>query len=54
MFAQPPSTNDFVKIAKWAIVALIALTLLNAGQNARMELRCGAACQRIVNHGQGY
>lgn len=53
MFQQPGNANAFVRIAKWAIVALIVMQLLAASQMTRIELRCGAACQKVTS-GQEY
>jgi hypothetical protein len=49
MFQMPSNSNAFIRIAKWAAVALLTLSLLNAANMTRVELRCGAACQRIVS-----
>lgn len=53
MFNTPQHSSTFARIAKWAAIALLALSLLNAAHLTRVELRCGAACQRVVS-GQEY
>lgn len=53
MYGKPSQSNALVRIAKWALVALLVMQLLAASQITRIELRCGAACQKITS-GQEY
>jgi hypothetical protein len=48
MFQQPQHSNALPRIAQWIIVTLLAMLLLSGMREARIELRCGAACQQAV------
>lgn len=49
MFNTPKHSNTLPRIAHWIIVTLIAMLLLSGVRTARVELRCGAACQQITS-----
>lgn len=53
MFNAPQHSNALPRIAQWIIAILIAMLMLSAMREARVALRCGAACQKITS-GQEY